>query len=100
MSTKKHCKLGDANCADKVWEMGKIIDGKNPDLYRKDVYGRMIYRPYFGKDHSLGWTIDCIKPQQRGGSDDIRNLQPLNAKKEQLVGEKTKKKSRHSACNK
>ncbi len=51
-------------------------------------------------DHSLGWNIDHIKPTQKGGSDDIRNLQLMSANKEKIVGEKAKKKSRHSACNK
>jgi len=34
---------------DEVWEKGKKIPGRDPDLYRKDPAGNVIYKPSYGR---------------------------------------------------
>jgi len=60
-----------------VWKKGKPIFGKNPNLYRKDIFGNIIYKPAYGRHSPMGWEIDHKNPQSKGGSDHLNNLQPL-----------------------
>jgi CRISPR/Cas system Type II protein with McrA/HNH and RuvC-like nuclease domain len=62
---------------DQVWNKGKKVRGKNPDLYRKDIYGNEIYYHSYGKSTQMGWEIDHSKPQSKGGTDHLNNLQPM-----------------------
>jgi 5-methylcytosine-specific restriction endonuclease McrA len=48
----------------------------------------------------MGWNIDHIKPKQKGGSDDIINLQALQSHINKSKGDNLVKKSRHSKNNK
>ena len=43
---------------DQIWDKGAIIRGKNPDLYRKDIYGNTMYKPSYGKTSEMGWNVD------------------------------------------
>lgn len=61
-----------------IWDKGKSIRGKNPDLYRKDIYGNVMYKPSYGKTSAMGWNVDHSKPQAKGGTDHLNNLQPMN----------------------
>jgi len=56
----------------------------------------IIYKSSYGKDTEMGWQIDHIKPQARGGSDDIINLQALKTKVNREKGDTLVKKSRHN----
>jgi 5-methylcytosine-specific restriction endonuclease McrA len=67
----------DQETIDKVWDKGKKIPSKNPDLYRRDPAGNEIYKPSYGKDSEKGWQIDHKNPVSKGGTDNLRNLQPL-----------------------
>lgn len=60
----------------KVWEKGCVVRGKNSDLYRKDVYGNIMFRYSYGRLTEMGWEIDHKKPVSKGGSESIRNKQP------------------------
>lgn len=63
---------------EQVWNKGQTIRGKNPDLYRKDIYGNEMYKPSYGKTSEKGWEVDHSKPQSKGGTDHLNNLQPMN----------------------
>jgi 5-methylcytosine-specific restriction endonuclease McrA len=87
---------GRKNCVQAVWEKASPIRGRDPDLHRKDPYGSIIYRHSYGKDTQQGWQVDHIKPQSKGGSDHLRNLQALQSSKNKSLGNSTNKKSRHN----
>lgn len=81
---------------DKVFDKAKPIQGKDPNQWRQDPYGSPIKKDQYGKETRYGWDIDHIKPQSRGGSDDIRNLQALQYKTNREKGDSLVKKSRHN----
>ena len=69
-----------------VWEKGQIVEGFDPDLYRKDPCGAWIVWDKYGiQDNIYGWEIDHIYPSKRlenlGFDDeaisDLRNLRPM-----------------------
>lgn len=63
---------------DSVWNLGEVIFGVNPSMFRKDYAGAMIMRSAYGRrDISMGWEIDHLIPRSKGGTDDIDNLMPI-----------------------
>lgn len=73
---------------DQIWEKGQPIRGKDPDLYRKDIYGNSMYKPSYGKTSEMGWNVDHSKPQSKGGTDHLNNLQPMNSRANSSKGGK------------
>ena len=49
---------------DQIWDKGATIRGKNPDLYRKDIYGNTMFKPSYGKTSEMGWNVDHSKYDQ------------------------------------
>ena len=68
------------NEIDEVWEKGKKVKGKDPNLYRMDIHDNLIFKPSYGKNSKMGWEIDHKYPKSLGGSDHLRNKQPLQTK--------------------
>lgn len=59
---------------DIAWDNAHIVRGKNSNLYRKDDYGNLMYKPSYGKKSEIGWEIDHKHPVSKGGTDKSNNL--------------------------
>ena len=70
-----------------VWERAARIRGKDPNKYRKDSYGNVIYWGSYGKSSPMGWEIDHIRPRSLGGSDRLNNLQALQTRENRSLGD-------------
>lgn len=71
---------------DNVWNRARTVRGKDPNKYRRDTKGNEIFYSSYGKNSAMGWEIDHKKPQSKGGSDNIRNLQALQTKANRKKG--------------
>lgn len=64
---------------DQIFAKGGVIRGKDPDKYRKDECGNVIYRQSYGKETPMGWEVDHSNPKNNGGTDCSKNLKPLQS---------------------
>ena len=71
-----------------AWDKAYPIQGKNPNLWRHDPYGNTIYKPAYGKEGDQGWQVDHKHPKSKGGTDNPRNLQPIQTKENRQKGAK------------
>jgi len=51
---------------EEAWNNTHKIRGKNPDVYRKDDYGNIIYKSSYGRQSEMGWEVDHKHPISRG----------------------------------
>jgi len=86
MVTKKDIK--------QIWEKANLIQRKNPNVWRRDKYENKIRFGSYGTQGKYGWEVDHKNPKDKGGSDKLRNLQPLHWKENRKKGTKTKYKGR------
>lgn len=72
---------------EETWNKGQIITDLDPNLYRKDYAGALMYKQSFvanptiyseNNTKSYNWTIALQKPLSQNGTTDISNLQPVN----------------------
>lgn len=77
-----------------VWKKAKPIRGKNPNVWRKDIYGNIIRFSSYGTKGDFGWEIDHIKPKDKGGSDQLINFRPLHWTENRKKGAKMKYKGK------
>jgi hypothetical protein len=61
-----------------VWR--KAIPYKRFELYKKDSFGSIMFYDDYGIESENGWVIDFIIPVQKGGKDELENLQPVHWK--------------------
>ena len=94
MSSKTKTSYGHSKCKEAVWAKAKIVRGKDPSLYRRDSYGNEMYHHSYGKYSEKGWNIDHIKPQSKGGSHHVRNLQAMRSSMNSKLGNRVQKRRR------
>lgn len=86
--------------AQHVWEKARRVKGKNPNLYRRDAQGNLVYKPAYNRDSPLGWQVDHIWPKSKGGSNARRNLQALqtgaNKRKSNKIPRRSRSKPRRT----
>ena len=70
-----------------AWSKADKIRGKNPNLYRQDKYGNVLFWPSYGLDTTMGWEVDHSKPKSKGGTDHPNNLQALQTEENRLKGD-------------
>ena len=83
------------NSAQDVWDKAEKYKTLDPNMYRKDADGNKMYRDSYGKSSPMGWEIDHNKPQSKGGSNNIRNLQAMNTSANRSYQDSKDKPSRH-----
>lgn len=77
-----------------VWGKANPVRGKNPNQYRRDTKGNVIYKSAYGRNSPMGWQVDHIKPASKGGSDSRRNLQALQTAANRRKSDKMPAKSK------
>lgn len=70
-----------------VWRRGLGVPGYDPDVWRRDACGAMMYFDDYGVVTAYGWEIDHIFPVSKGGRDELCNLQPLHWKNNRRKGD-------------
>ncbi len=71
---------------DAIFAKGKPVPGKDPDRYRIDACGNEIYRQSYGKETPMGWEVDHSNPIDKGGTNSMRNLKPLQSSENSRKG--------------
>ena len=69
-----------------AWEKADIVHGRDPDYYRQDKCGNIIYYDSYGKDSNMGWNVDHSKPLAVGGTYHLNNLQVMQTSQNKSKG--------------
>ena len=88
--------MTDKELIDNVWKKAKTVRGEDPNEVRQDPYSNRIRKSQFGGSGLQSWEIDHIKPESKGGSDHLRNLQAMQTNKNRELGDSLRKRSRHN----
>ncbi len=76
LNTDASGKPFDAAIIEAVWNKAPV-SSEHPPL-RVDAYGALIWKEGYGNTNSrFGWEIAYRRPLEKGGSDQLENLQPL-----------------------
>lgn len=62
---------------EQVWSKAIVVSNNDPNIWRKDYAGAWIKRDLYDNKSEYGWQISHIKPIEKGGTEDISNLLPL-----------------------
>lgn len=72
---------------EEIWRKGRIVVGRDPDVYRKDAAGAIIKKDDRRVDSEYGWEVDHVFPKAKLEERGIReefwdamvNLRPFHA---------------------
>lgn len=73
---------------EEAWNNAHKIRGKNPEVYRRDDYGNVMYKPSYGRQSEMGWEIDHKHPISKGGTDIPNNLHAVQWKENRKKSDK------------
>jgi len=79
-NTNRNGRQFDSETVQKVWDKCSFVPGRGGETHRYDACGIIIYRYSYGQETEMGWEIDHIKPVAKEGSDNLSNLQALQAR--------------------
>lgn len=85
---KEVCQMATNKQIEDAWNNAHKIRGKNPDVYRKDDYGNIMYKSSYGKQSEMGWEVDHRHPKSKGGTESPRNLQAVQWEENRLKSDK------------
>ena len=83
MSSRRNFRESEKN---RIWDKADKVPGKDPEVYRQDRCGNVLYYHSYGKDSDMGWTGDHSKPLKHGGTYHINNLQALHTSQNKSKG--------------
>ncbi|KAL0713747.1 hypothetical protein Bca4012_020725 [Brassica carinata] len=71
------------------WEKAEKIKGRDPERWRRDLLGNIVFRKLVGCPGCLCHDYDHIVPYSKGGKSTLDNCQVLQAKVNRSKGNKT-----------
>ncbi|CAJ2664570.1 unnamed protein product [Trifolium pratense] len=71
----------------KCWEKADKVKGRDPDRWRRDPLGNLIFRKLVGCPGCLCHDYDHIVPYSKGGKSTLENCQVLQVRQE-LIGQR------------
>lgn len=62
----------------RAWKKATIVEGYDPNVWRKDFAGAWIRLDSFGLTTEYGWELDCMRPISQGGDNSEQNIIALH----------------------
>ncbi|XVF09053.1 hypothetical protein REPUB_Repub07fG0057900 [Reevesia pubescens] len=73
----------------KCWEKAEKVKGRDPDRWRRDAVGNIVFRKLVGCPGCLCHDYDHIIPYSKGGKSTLENCQVLQATVNRSKGNRT-----------
>ncbi|XP_065877476.1 uncharacterized protein [Euphorbia lathyris] len=77
------------NVKQQCWEKAEKVRGRNPERWRRDPYGNIVFRKLVGCPGCLCHDYDHILPYSKGGKSTLENCQVLQATVNRSKGNRT-----------
>ncbi|XP_044484121.1 uncharacterized protein LOC123210029 [Mangifera indica] len=71
------------------WEKAEKVRGRDPDRWRRDALGNIVFRKFVGCPGCLCHDYDHILPYSKGGKSTLENCQVLQATVNRSKGNRT-----------
>ncbi|GAQ83235.1 hypothetical protein KFL_001400190 [Klebsormidium nitens] len=71
------------------WRKAETVPGRNPDRWRMDPYGNLVFKKLVACDGCLCHNYDHIQPFSKGGKSVIENCQLLQARANRVKSNRT-----------
>nr|KYP55549.1 hypothetical protein KK1_001761 [Cajanus cajan] len=77
------------NVKQKCWEKADKVKGRDPERWRRDALGNIVFRKLLGCPGCLCHDYDHILPYSKGGESTLENCQVLQATVNRAKGNRT-----------